>query len=90
MSQQESRWAADLRTRTPSKARSQPCATAKGCLSNRAALAMVFKLVEAAHKDWRRLDGRNQLPKLMIVVKFSDGLEVTAKPDRCPPTTTAA
>jgi putative transposase len=51
---------------------------------------MVFKLVEAAHKGWRRLDGRNQLPKLMLVVKFTDGLAVTAKPDRCQPTTTAA
>jgi transposase-like protein len=34
----------------------------KGCLSNRTALAMVFKLVEAAQKSWRRLDGHNQLP----------------------------
>jgi putative transposase len=28
----------------------------KGCLSNRMALAMVFKLVESAHKTWRRLE----------------------------------
>ncbi len=35
----------------------------KGCLSNKTALAMVFKLVEAAQKSWRRLDGHNQLPK---------------------------
>ena len=27
----------------------------KGCLSNRTALAMVFKLLEAAQKSWRRL-----------------------------------
>jgi putative transposase len=62
----------------------------KGCLSNRTALAMVFKLVEAAQKSWRRLDGHNQLPKLLLGVKFADGLEVTAKPDRRQPTTTAA
>jgi putative transposase len=62
----------------------------KGCLSNRTALAMVFKLVEAAQKSWRRLDGHNQLPKLILGVKFADGLEVTAKPDRRQPTTTAA
>jgi putative transposase len=37
----------------------------KGCLSNRTALAMVFKLVEAAQQSWRRLDGNNQLPKLI-------------------------
>ncbi len=58
---------------------------AKGCLSNRTALAMVFKLVEAAQRSWRRLDGHNQLPKLILGVKFTDGLEVIAKPaDRQP------
>ncbi|MET4121846.1 hypothetical protein ABIB85_008273, partial [Bradyrhizobium sp. JR1.5] len=36
----------------------------KGCLSNKTALAMVFKLVEDAQKNWRRLDDHNQLPKL--------------------------
>src|SRR4029077_12422952 len=40
----------------------------KGCLSNRTALAMVFKLLEAAQKSWRRLDGHNQLPKLVLGV----------------------
>ena len=34
----------------------------KGCLSNKTALAMVFKLVDAAQQSWRRLDGHNQLP----------------------------
>jgi transposase-like protein len=29
----------------------------KGCLSNKKALAMIFKLAEAAEKNWRRLDG---------------------------------
>ena len=29
----------------------------KGCLSNKTALAMVFKLAEAAQRGWRRLDG---------------------------------
>ena len=48
----------------------------KGCLSNTTALAMVFKLIEAAQKTWRRLDGHNQLPKVVLGVRFSDGLEV--------------
>ena len=53
----------------------------KGCLSNTTALAMVFKLVEAAQKSWRRLDGHNQLPKLVLGAKFTDGLEsATADP----------
>jgi putative transposase len=48
----------------------------KGCLSNETALAMVFKLVEGAQKSWRRIDGRNQLPKLIQGAKFADGIEV--------------
>ena len=62
----------------------------KGCLSNKTALAMVFKLVEGAHKSWRRLDGHAQLPKLILGVKFSDGLEVIAmRSDRQPKTAAA-
>jgi len=48
----------------------------KGCLSNKTALAMIFKLAEAAEKTWRRLDGHNQLPKIILGVKFTDGIEV--------------
>ena len=55
---------------------------AKGCLSNKTALAMVFKLVDAAQKSWRRLDGHNQLPKLLLGAKFTDGLEVVSPADR--------
>jgi putative transposase len=48
----------------------------KGCLSNKTALAMIFKLAEAAEKSWRRLDGHNQLPKIILGVRFADGIEV--------------
>ena len=48
----------------------------KGCLSNKTALAMIFKLAETAEKSWRRLDGHNQLPKIILGVKFTDGIEV--------------
>src|SRR5881398_2834803 len=48
----------------------------KGCLSNNTALAMIFKLAEAAGKRWRRLNGHNQLPKLILGIKFTDGIEV--------------
>ena len=48
----------------------------KGCLSNKTALAMIFKLAEAAEKSWRRLDGHNQLPKVILGVEFADGIEV--------------
>src|SRR6185436_12209699 len=62
----------------------------KGCLSNKAALAMVFKLVDAAQKSWRRLDGHNQLPKLIQGVRFTDGIEVAASPASSKPQTAAA
>ena len=52
----------------------------KGCLSNKTALAMDFKLVEAAQKSWRRLDGHNQLPKVIQGATFTDGIEVAAQP----------
>ena len=48
----------------------------KGGLSNKTALAMIFKLAEAAEKSWRRLDGHNQLPKVILGVKFADGIDV--------------
>src|SRR5450755_1992136 len=62
----------------------------KGCLSNKTALAMVFKLIEGAQKSWRRLDGHNQLPKLVLGVTFNDGIEVIAKPTDRQPKTAAA
>ena len=43
----------------------------KGCLSNKTALAMIFKLAEAAEKSWRRLDGHNQLPKVFLMPPFA-------------------
>lgn len=48
----------------------------KGCLSRETALTMVFKLVMAAQKKWQRLNGRNELPKLIEGVRFADGIEV--------------
>jgi len=62
----------------------------KGCLSNKTALAMVFKLVEGAQRSWRRLDGHALLPKLILGVKFSDGLEVVPKKVANQPATAAA
>lgn len=59
-------------------------------MANRTALATVFKLVEAAQKKCRRLDSYNQLPKLILGVKFTNGLEVVAKPAGRQLATTAA
>ena len=48
----------------------------KGCLSRAKSRIMVFKLIKAAEKNWLRLRGTNQLPKLITGVKFTDGEEV--------------
>jgi transposase-like protein len=50
----------------------------KGCLSNKTALAMIFKLAEAAEKSWHRLNGHSQLPKVVLGIKFTDGVEVVS------------
>ena len=52
----------------------------KGCLSNKTALAMIFKLAEAAERSWRRLNGHNQLPKIILGVKFIDGIDRKLNP----------
>ena len=48
----------------------------KGALSSKTARLMVFKLVIAASRTWRRLKGENQLPKVVAGVRFQDGTEV--------------
>ena len=52
----------------------------KGALSQDTARLMVFKLVMAAAKTWRRLKGENQLPKVVQGVRFRDGVEVKQTP----------
>ncbi|MGB1149853.1 MAG: IS256 family transposase [Alphaproteobacteria bacterium] len=50
----------------------------KGALSQKTAKLMVFALVRAASKKWRRLQGANRLPLVVEGVKFTDGV---ADPD---------
>ncbi len=52
----------------------------KGALSQDTARLMVFKLVMAAAKTWRRLKGETQLPKVVQGVTFKNGVEVTNTP----------
>jgi transposase-like protein len=52
----------------------------KGALSQDTARLMVFQLVMAAAKTWRRRKGENQLPKVIQGVTFRDGVEVTDTP----------
>ena len=46
----------------------------KGALSQKTVKLMVFKLVQAAAKTWRRLRGANQLPMVIEGVTFTDGV----------------
>lgn len=46
----------------------------KGALSQKTAKLMVFTLVRAASKTWRKLNGTNQLPRVIEGVKFTDGV----------------
>jgi putative transposase len=48
----------------------------KGSLSQKTVKLMVFTLVRAASKKWRRLNGKNQLPKVIEGIKFTDGVAV--------------
>ena len=52
----------------------------KGALSQKTARLMVFKLMMAASKTWRRLKGENRLPMVVAGVTFTDGV-ATAAPD---------
>ncbi len=52
----------------------------RGSLSPTTAKLMVFKLLNAASKTWRRLKGTNQLPKVIGGVRFQDGIEVIEVP----------
>ena len=45
-------------------------------LVTRARAAMIFKLTQAAEKRWHRLRGHHQLSKVILGVKFNDGIEI--------------
>lgn len=47
----------------------------KVALSQETARLMVFKLIMAATRTWRRLKGESQLPKVIDGVTFSHGIE---------------
>lgn len=50
----------------------------KGSGSRNASLAMVFKLAQAAAKNWRRLTGAVLIKDVIYGVKFKDGIKVAA------------
>jgi transposase-like protein len=54
----------------------------KGALSQKTAKLMVFKLIQAAAKKWRRLKGANQLPMVIEGVTFTDGVAANETENR--------
>jgi hypothetical protein len=48
-------------------------------MKHNTALAMILKLAGAAEKSWRCLDGHNLLPKLILGVKFAEGIEIKSQ-----------
>lgn len=46
----------------------------KGALSQKTVKLMVFTLIRAASQKWRRLNGANQLPRVIEGVRFTDGI----------------
>ena len=49
---------------------------AKGCVTRRTILSMLYKMGMSAEQSWRRLRGFRQLGKVIEGVKFADGIEV--------------
>ena len=49
----------------------------KGAGSKKAALAMAYKLLDAAQERWRRFNGHELVGDVLAGVKFKDGVKVT-------------
>lgn len=45
----------------------------KGCVSRKTMLALAYKLIESASKNWRRLTGFERLAEVIRGVRFTDG-----------------
>ncbi len=48
----------------------------KGAGSKKAALAMAYKLLDAAQGRWRRFNGHELIADVLADVKFKDGIRV--------------
>ncbi len=49
----------------------------KGAGSKKAALAMAYKLLDAAQERWRRVNGHELVSDVLDGAKFKDGTKVT-------------
>jgi putative transposase len=49
----------------------------KGAGSKKAALAMAYKLLDAAQESWRRFNGHELVADVLNDAQFNDGIRVT-------------
>ena len=49
---------------------------AKGCVTRKTMLSMIYKMGRCAEKSWRRLRGFRHLAKVIEGVRFNDGIEI--------------
>jgi len=54
----------------------------KGAGSKKAALAMAYKLLDAAQERWRRFNGHELVADVLDDVKYKDGIRVTDDDNR--------
>ncbi|MBM3273377.1 IS256 family transposase [Candidatus Kaiserbacteria bacterium] len=54
----------------------------KNCVSRNALLGLVFQLMLAAEKGWRRIRGFNRLPEVIVGVCFQDGIAVATEQEK--------
>lgn len=53
----------------------------RGCVSQESILALVFKLMKSAQKQWLRIRGFKRLAEVIEGVKFKDGIRAVQPPD---------
>jgi putative transposase len=49
----------------------------KGAGSKKAALAMAYKLLDAAHERWRRFNGHHLVADVLADAQFKNGIRVS-------------
>jgi hypothetical protein len=62
----------------------------KGAGSKKAALAMAYKLLDAAQERWRRFNGHELVADVLAGTTFKNGIRVTEKDTHDPAETVAA
>jgi putative transposase len=66
-----------LRTTNPIESSFATVKLRKGAGSGKAALAMAYKLLDAAQERWRRLNGHELVTDVLDGVKFKDGIKAS-------------